>query len=91
MVPGYKITTPAEELIPGCMCKIKGFEKYLAKVVASGGYDDMNKRLDSIEHRSEDETEPPKKKPKVDKENKTKRGRPPKKHTPNKIKKKGKF
>ena len=57
IIPGQKIASPsAEELTDGCMCKVKGFENNLAKVVARGSKSEMNRKLDEIEG-----AEPPKK------------------------------
>jgi hypothetical protein len=66
------VSPPAEELIPGAMCKIKGFEKNLSKVVAAGTKEEMNTKLDEMEDNSEDKAiKPPAKKPRLEgKENK---------------------
>lgn len=67
IIPGQKIVSPsAEELTDGCMCKVKGFENNIAKVVARGSKSEMNRKLDDIEG-----AEPPKKRPRLEgKENK---------------------
>ena len=47
VVTGHMIVSPpAKEIIPGVMCKVKGFEKYLSKVVAAGTKAEMNSKLD---------------------------------------------
>lgn len=51
------ISPPEAELIPGCMCKVNGFEKNCAKIVAVRSHVE---KLDEINKESE-ETEPPKK------------------------------
>ena len=57
------VPPPAEELIPGVMCKVKGFKKNLLKVVAAGTKAEMNTKLDKMEDSSEDKAiKPPKKK-----------------------------
>lgn len=75
VVPGHKIVSPpAEELIGGCMCKVKGFEKNPAKVITLGTYTEMNNKLEEVEGTFTcDETgPPPKKKARLgSKENKT--------------------
>ena len=55
------ISPPAHELLPGCMCKIKGFEKCLAQVLASGTRFEMEKQLEE-EEEEEEEDVPPRKK-----------------------------
>ena len=66
------VSPPSEELTDGCMCRVKNFEKNLAKVVAFGSMAEMNNKLDEIEGVS-DETQPPKKKSRLaGKENKHK-------------------
>ena len=70
VVPGHKIVSPpAEELTQGCMCKIKGFEKHLAKVIDFGTLEEMNSKVDLND--DDIETQPPKKKARIDKENVT--------------------
>ena len=66
------VSPPVEELIQGAMCKVKGFEKNLSRVVAAGTKVEMNTKLNEMEDNSEDEaTEPPKKKARLEgKENK---------------------
>lgn len=67
------ISPPAHELLPRCMCKIKGFEKCLAQVLASGTRFEMEKKLED-----EEEDVPPRKKAKLDKENSGKTPKRPK-------------
>jgi hypothetical protein len=66
------VSPPAAELTPGAMCKVKGFEKNLSKVVAVGTKAEMNNQLEKMEDSSEDEAiKPPKKKAQMEgKENK---------------------
>ena len=91
VVPGYKITTPKEELVPGCMCHVKGFEKHPAKIVASGDHKEMTKKM---EGHIEDAVEPPRKKARVEdernKENIVKKRKGENKKTTALRKKKGK-
>ena len=87
------VSPPAEELISGCMCKVRGLERNPAKVIGCGTYSDMNKKLNEMEVEVDtDEASPPKKKTRLDvgKENRTpaKRGRKPQKKT---NKKRGNF
>ncbi len=66
------VPPPADELIPGAMCKVKGFENNLSKVVAAGTKEETNTKLDEMEENSEDKAiKPPIKKPQLKgKENK---------------------
>ena len=49
VAPGEQvISPPAEELVDGCMCKVKGFKKSLAKVVASRTKAEMSRKLDGM-------------------------------------------
>ena len=57
------VSPPAEELINGCMCKVRGLERNPARVIGSGTYSDMNKKLNEMEVEVDtDEAPPPKKK-----------------------------
>ena len=63
VVPGKNISPSADQLAPGCTCKIKGFEKCLAQVLASGMRSEMEKKLADEEECSA----PPPKRAKTDK------------------------
>ena len=87
------VSPPAEELIPGAMCKVKGFEKNLSKVVAAGTKAEMNTKLDKMEDSSEDEAiKPPKKKARLEgKENKVPPKPKPSKKRPQNKKEPGRY
>ena len=49
------VSPPAEEMVPGAMCKVKGFEKNPSKVVAAGSKDKMNTLLEKSTTRNSGE------------------------------------
>ena len=87
------VSPPVEELIQGAMCKVKGFEKNLSRVVAAGTKAEMNTKLNEMEDNSEDEaTEPPKKKARLEgKENKATPKPKPSKRRPQNKKEPGRY
>ena len=42
-MPITEISSPLEEIAPGAMCRIKGFEKFISEIVAMGTEEEMNK------------------------------------------------
>ena len=85
-VPVTRIYSPLEEIIPGSICRVKGFEKVISEVVAMGTEQEMNQQLDLLdEDPPADDVETPQRDGKENDKPKRKRkgGRPPRdKDTP---------
>ena len=86
------VSPPAKEIIPGVMCKVKGFEKNLSKVVAAGTKAEMNSKLDRMEDSEDEAIKPPKKKARLEgKENKVPPKPKPSKRRPQNKKEPGRY
>ena len=86
IVPVTGIYSLLEEIIPGSICRVKGFEKFISEVVAMGTEQEMNQQLDLLdEDPPADDVETPQRDGKENDKPKRKRkgGRPPRdKNTP---------